>query len=63
MPLQYILIEHPDSEDPHTDTVRLWRNEDAARCRACAPGKCNFLPNREGVGLCRTRRDGLPSSA
>lgn len=57
-PILYRLTEHQGKDGPYVETYRAWNNEDGARCRACPPGRCNFLPGPDGIGSCSTRRPG-----
>jgi hypothetical protein len=59
LPLQFRLIEQVAADGSrYTDAVLLWRNEDAARCRYCPAGQCNYQPTPAGAGTCVIQREG-----
>lgn len=58
IPIQYRLEEIQTPEGPATHQYVLWFNDEAARCRWCEPGQCNFQPTTAGVGTCLVKREG-----
>lgn len=63
VPLLYHFIEQETAAGVHTDIIRVFANEDGARCSICTPGTCAFVATEAGIGSCRVRRPGgLPGS-
>ena len=62
-PLHFRTVEQATPRGYSTDFLALWRNEDAARCRACPEARCTYDASAAGVGSCVIRRAGRGAEA